>query len=239
MVAAVRRDSRLTDRIFVQHTGQLTALARQWRSKAYVLPKVCDIDTSPPKSHDDRVPYVAWVGTLVHFKRPDALVHIASKMPTVQFVVGGGMPPTTRPTLTLSSGYTASRTSITWDRFHPRRLRRLSRMPRFSCRHPTWRDSPNTFVQAWSSGTPVITLKIDPDGIIERIRLGAVVGTVDRAITEIGSHRQDATAPGNGDSRPPVRPRQLQCEDRRPTLRTCTDGLRRSKAAPRCKRFQR
>jgi glycosyltransferase involved in cell wall biosynthesis len=44
---------------------------------------------------------------------------------------------------------------------------------------------PNTFVQAWSSGTPIVTLKVDPDRIIERIGLGAVSGTIERAIGDI------------------------------------------------------
>ena len=41
---------------------------------------------------------------------------------------------------------------------------------------------PNTFVQAWSSGTPVVSLKIDPDRIIERLGLGTVSENVERAI---------------------------------------------------------
>jgi glycosyltransferase involved in cell wall biosynthesis len=44
---------------------------------------------------------------------------------------------------------------------------------------------PNTFVQAWSSGTPVVSLKIDPDRLIDRLGLGAVSRNADRTIAEI------------------------------------------------------
>jgi glycosyltransferase involved in cell wall biosynthesis len=46
---------------------------------------------------------------------------------------------------------------------------------------------PNTFIQAWSVGTPVVSLKIDPDHIIERVGLGMVSGSLERAITDINA----------------------------------------------------
>jgi glycosyltransferase involved in cell wall biosynthesis len=44
---------------------------------------------------------------------------------------------------------------------------------------------PNTFLQAWAAGTPVVSLTIDPDNLIKRNVLGKVSGTIERAITDI------------------------------------------------------
>ena len=80
-----------TDRIFVQHTGQLAGLSPRWRSKARVLPKVCIPEIVIVTTTTEVENYVAWVGTLMQLKRPDIMVEIARKMPKVRFVVCGGL----------------------------------------------------------------------------------------------------------------------------------------------------
>jgi glycosyltransferase involved in cell wall biosynthesis len=177
------------DNIFVQNTGQLFMLHPRLRSKACTLPKVC-ILPSAVKPHSQRQEYVAWVAMLRQHKRPDVLIDIARRAPDIQFIVCGG--PTDYQT---PAGYSM------------RMVETLTKLPNVDYRGRVGPDEameviadaalllctsdeegfPNTFMQAWASGTPVVTLKVDPDSIIEKMALGAVSKTVDVALADINA----------------------------------------------------
>jgi len=183
-----------TDWIFVQHNGQLSGLKRPWQTKASVLPKVCvplgvgDLPAVQP--HTDRENYIAWVAMLRQHKRPDILVDIARRMPQERFVVCGG--PTTHGTSA---------------EFSERVVNALRALPNVEYRGQVGPDEamaviagaavflstsdgegfPNTFTQAWSAGTPVVSLKVDPDGIIRRREVGEVPGSIDHTIEIIAN----------------------------------------------------
>jgi len=181
------------DKIFVQHTGQLSTLSPRLRLKASILPKVCAVpevggDTPIVKPHAEREKYVAWVGMLCQLKRPDIVIEMARKAPSMRFIVCGG------PTNFMSSpGY--GERIVNELRATPN-IEYLGQVPPLKAQQvisdaavllctSDVEGFPNTFVQAWSSGTPVVTLKVDPDHLIERIQLGAVSGNPDRAVTDI------------------------------------------------------
>jgi glycosyltransferase involved in cell wall biosynthesis len=182
-----------TDRIFVQHSGQLSTLAPRWRAKAFILPKICIHpsffgESVAVKPHSEREKYVAWIAMLRQPKRPDVLIEIAQRAPAFRFVVCGG--PTTHRS---PPGY------------GERIVEALRALPNVEYRGQVAPDEaqqaiadaavllstsdeegfPNTFTQAWSSGTPVVSLKIDPDHIIEKVRLGVISGSVAGAIADI------------------------------------------------------
>lgn len=182
-----------TDRIFVQHDGQLSDLRPRWRSKAYILPKVCILpgivgDIARVKAHSERQKYVAWVAMLRQHKRPDLLIEIARKTPTTRFVVCGG------PTTFMSPpGYSERiinelRVLANVEflgQVAPENAQQVIADAAILLSTSDAEGFPNTFAQAWSSGTPVVTLKIDPDRIIEKVGLGAVSGNVERAVADI------------------------------------------------------
>lgn len=173
-----------TDRIFVQHTGQLHMLHARLRSKSCILPKI-GLFPAAVTPHARRKKYVAWVGMLREHKRPDHLVAIAREAPDTQFVVCGGV-----TEYQTRSGY------------GERVIEALNKLPNVDCRGrvaPQEAEEvianaamllctsdeegfPNTFMQAWASGTPVVTMKVDPDKIIETEGLGRVSGTTEQSI---------------------------------------------------------
>ena len=176
-----------TERLFVQHGQQLEELSPRWRAKARVIRSIADTHMSA-EPHSYREPYVAWVGMLRQPKRPDLLIEIAQRSPQVKYVVCGGATTHRSP-----SGYSQrvieQLRGLPNIKFHgqvaPEEAERvISKAAALLCTSDQ-EGFPNTFLQAWSYGTPVVTLQIDPDSIIKRLELGAVTGTVDATIEQM------------------------------------------------------
>jgi len=174
-------------RLFVQHGGQLNELPSRWQAKAFLIRSIGGPhEKSTP--HAERKPYVAWVGMLRQHKRPDLLIEIAQRLPMTKFVVCGGA--------------TSHRSPVGYSQKAMARLRELSNVEFRGQVPPAEAERliaesaallctsdqegfPNTFLQAWSYGTPVVSLQVDPDSIIKRFDLGVVVGPVDGALDQI------------------------------------------------------
>jgi glycosyltransferase involved in cell wall biosynthesis len=121
-------------------------------------------------------------------KRPDLLVEIARGAPKVQFLVCGG------PTSFMSPpGYGEK---IVQDlctlpnvqflgKVSPEKAQEAIANAAVLLSTSDGEGFPNIFTQAWCSGTPVVSLKIDPDGIIKQLGLGTVPGSIAGAITDI------------------------------------------------------
>jgi glycosyltransferase involved in cell wall biosynthesis len=176
-----------TDRIFVQHGGQLKELPSRWRGKASLIRSVAE-ESDGFASHSLRDPYVAWIGMLRQPKRPDLLVEIAQRSPDVRFVVCGGT--TTHRSI---SGY--SQKII--DRFcalpnidyrgqvAPQDAEQIIARAGVLLCTSDQEGFPNTFLQAWSHGTPVVTMQVDPDSVIKRQELGMGTATIEATIEEL------------------------------------------------------
>jgi glycosyltransferase involved in cell wall biosynthesis len=178
-----------TDRIFVQHTGQLSELGARWRPKAYIVPSIAG-ELPLVKAHSERSPYVAWVAMLRQAKRPDVLIEIARKMPAVRFVVCGGPTPYGSPPGYSGRIIEALRAQPNIEflgKVTPAKTRQILAGAAMLLSTSDAEGFPNTFLEAWSNGTPVISLKIDPDHIIERQKLGTISGNVERAVADINA----------------------------------------------------
>jgi glycosyltransferase involved in cell wall biosynthesis len=176
-----------TDRIFVQHRRQLAEIASRWRSKVYLVPSIAD-RVAVAKPHSERGKYVAWVGMLRQPKRPDLLIEIARKTPAIRFVVCGAPTPHRSPP---GYGEWIVRQLHTLPNVEylgqvvPERAQQVIANAAMLLSTSDMEGFPNTFLQAWSSGTPVVSLQIDPDCIIKRMGLGIISGSVEDAAADI------------------------------------------------------
>lgn len=134
---------------------------------------------------------VIWVANLLPVKRPGLVVKLASSLPGTSFhVVGGAVAGhemisrafqqqvTAVPNLTAHGHVAYQSVGLLYDR--ARILVNTSVVEGF----------PNTYLQAWIRGTPVVTF-FDPDGTIAREGLGRVVSSIDEmrsAVREYASN---------------------------------------------------
>lgn len=175
------------ERVFIQHRGQLSQLPSKWRSKAYLVPSIAgEIGTVTPHSKRNR--YVAWVAVLRQHKRPELLVEIASKSPDIRFVVCGG-PSTFGSAIGYSERIMEALKGLPNVEFlgqvAPVMAQHVIAEAALFLSTSNGEGFPNTFLQAWASGTPVVSVEIDPGSVIERAGLGAVPTTVEDARREI------------------------------------------------------
>lgn len=175
------------DKIFVQHGGQLSQLSPRLRSKASILPGIVG-QVNSVKPHSQRERYVAWVAVLRQVKRPDLLIEIARKMPHTRFVVCGG--PSTHGTPPgYSAGILRELSALAnvdgLGHVSPEKTLQIIANAAMLLSTSDGEGFPSVFLEAWAFGTPVISLKIDPDGVIQKKKLGCVSGTLDKAIEDI------------------------------------------------------
>jgi glycosyltransferase involved in cell wall biosynthesis len=174
------------DSIIVQSTRQQRTLAAGFGRKSLVLPMPCpgpDAET-PVAARPSGLMRVAWIGRMDPVKRLDWLLDVAERLPEVIFDVA---------VANLHGGDDAnallkrahSLANIRWLGPVPHeRVADLYRTASCLCCTSVIEGFPNTFIEAWSHGRPVVTT-FDPDGLVERKNLGTVARNVEGLVTAL------------------------------------------------------
>jgi glycosyltransferase involved in cell wall biosynthesis len=118
-----------------------------------------------------------WVSNMRSVKRPDVLLDVAAKLPHLSFHMVGGTVPGAARFFEKVKVQADSRSNVT---FHGavayRAVSAFYDRARILVNTSDVEGFPNTYLQAWASGTPVVAF-FDPDGVIAREGLGAAVRT--------------------------------------------------------------
>jgi glycosyltransferase involved in cell wall biosynthesis len=166
---------RLADRIIVQTRTQQRMLFQAFNRESIVLPMSCPPPTAPegPACVRNTSKRVLWIGRLCEPKRPERLLDLAETCPDLGFDLVG--PADTTP---YSRGILDRAERLANVMVHGpvsrQQLAQFYRQAACLCCTSDQEGFPNTFLEAWSHGLPVVST-FDPDDLIAHWQLGAAV----------------------------------------------------------------
>ena len=164
---------RRADAILVQSATQAENLKRNYGLKGRVAGMLVE-KPSPAAARDIDV---LWVGNIRQVKRPDRILALAEGAPEVKIHMVGGSLPGEEALFREVGRAAAARANVA---FHGRLsywdTNELYARARLLVNTSDVEGFPNSYLQAWIRGVPVVAL-IDPDGVIGREGLGVAAKT--------------------------------------------------------------
>ena len=172
--AFYRMGVRLADRIIVQTGRQQRMFAQGFSRDATIIPMPCEpsgFDASNAGVQNRRT--VLWIGRICEVKRPDRFLDAAALTPELEFVLIG--PDDDRPEYTRSiRAKAAALPNVTlYGPASRAEIGKLLDNCACLCCTSDHEGFPNTFLEAWSHGRPIVSTW-DPDNLIATHGLGVV-----------------------------------------------------------------
>jgi glycosyltransferase involved in cell wall biosynthesis len=181
---------RRADAILVQSASQAETLARSYGLVGRVAGML--VEKPPPVTARDID--VLWVSNIRRLKRPDRILEIADKLPEVKIHMAGGPLPGEEALFQNVERTADAKSNVS---FHGQlsywEANDLYGRTRLLVNTSDVEGFPNSYLQAWIRGVPVVTL-IDPDGVIEREGLGVAASSAAEIPTAVRHLLSNAAA---------------------------------------------
>jgi glycosyltransferase involved in cell wall biosynthesis len=170
---------RNADAVVAQSEHQRALFRSGWGIDAALVRN--GVDVSPVRSRKTgETPVVLWLARVSKGKRPELFIEMVSRLQghSAHFILAGG-----RADDAYGSEIAAAAGAV-------EALQVVGEVPLDEANaliasadifvSTSWGEGfPNTFLQAWTHGVPVVSLEVDPDGVIASEDLGFVVSSVD------------------------------------------------------------
>ncbi len=181
------------DAILVQSESQREALARNYGLKSRVAGMLVEAARPSATRNID----VLWVSNIRQLKRPDRALDLANRLPDASIhMVGGPLPGEAALYDEVRRAAYAHPNVAFHGRLPYHDANALYARARIFVNTSDIEGFPNSYLQAWASGVPVVTL-IDPDGVIAREGLGVAVTDPERiadVVAELLAHPAELAA---------------------------------------------
>lgn len=168
----------IVDGVVLQHGGQDTRLVVAPRRIIYNSYQVTPPDDASAVPKDR---YVLWIGSIKSSKNPEAYIQLARDLRhlPVKFVMVGDLQDASYATLLDDTAKVLH--NFAYLGLQSRgRVTALASACLLLVHTGAPEGFPNVFIQAWSLGKPVVSLQVDPDGLLKERGLGMCSGTRQR-----------------------------------------------------------
>ena len=193
---------KLSSQVIAQTRDQQNLLRRHFSTSSAVFHNVVErakFSSARTVPYTDRDIDVLWTGTIEPRKGLDRVIEVAERLPQLKFVVLGGPYPSAADYFKRFTNQVAELPNVMAPGFAepdlvPSWMGRSKVLIHASIplyRGLTKEGFPNVFLEAWASGLPVVSLSVDPDGLLATGGLGYKCGSVDEAVAVIDKLCQD------------------------------------------------
>lgn len=181
---------RHADRVIVQTCRQQEMLLEGFHRQSVVIPMPSEgVTDAGPRRLGDRPRRVLWIGRVCEVKRPDRLLEVARGCPQLQFDMVGPAGEDDYARRVLAEAGSVANLRVHGAVAFGDVARHYHQAAALLCTS-NYEGFPNTFLEAWSCGLPVVST-FDPDGLIAREGLGAVAADVPGLLAALGRLLQD------------------------------------------------
>jgi glycosyltransferase involved in cell wall biosynthesis len=179
------------DLILAQTAAQQKALRTHFGRASVVIPSLVELSRAQPP-FESRDLDLLWVSNIRPFKRPDVALDLATQLPEAKLHMIGGTQPGALDYFEAIRRRAATLANVLFHGplAYDDTTACMARARVFVNTSQS-EGFPNTFLQSWTRGTPVVTF-FDPDGVVAREGLGRVVRSLDEmklAIRELLTDR--------------------------------------------------
>jgi len=173
------------DRVIVQTHKQQEMLLEGFARHSLVIPMPCpgpsETEYAACEPSRNGAQQVLWIGRICEVKRPDRLLDLARLCPDVHFDLVGPAGDSEYASRVCHRARTMKNVTLHGPASRDR-VAEFYKRAKLVCCTSDFEGFPNTFLEAWSYGLPIVST-FDPDGLIA----GKGLGQVGRTVAELAA----------------------------------------------------